>query len=452
MLSKFLRPPISIVALLFAIAAAAISWVYKSHMQSTELVEITWRDFHKVYLIPNHETSQLEVHMVVQSGEADLTGIEGQAHYLEHLAWLSAIGSTQRPADRHTNAWTTSDATGYWMTGSSTDLGSLLATVLKALEQPKLDAKFAEAERGIVSREYDLSVRGDKYAQIEGALDKAVYQSTPYARSVIGVPSDIEKFSIKNALKIHQETHNQSNAVLVVSGPVSSKEVKAALAKVTFDAGNVSKSNAKTPAPLKAMYLTQNKTQRVDVDAAGLPAQLIWRKIVKLKEPVQMDLLEARVAFLHDILDTNLPGGIAKPLRFDAFIAESYQLSITALDEEYIEVRFAARPDKGVSLGQLKAAFEATLSKSAKDGIPNKTFERVLGRFETYWPKWDDPKKVADWLKNYTLARVGDRRTPMMPNALKELNAQLDLDSTNDLLVAIAGPGRVNFVEIGEQP
>ena len=258
-------------ALLCAISFAALAWLYKSEYQSTELIEIQSADFYKVYAIPNSKASQIEVHLVVQSGEADLTGVEGQAHYVEHLAWLSAIGTGVRLADRHTNAWTTSDATGYWMTGSSANLESLLATILKTLSAPKLDREFAEAERGIILREYDFRVRGSKYAQIEDALDIALYENTPYTRSVGGVPSDIENYSVDNALTTHAQTHIPSNSVLVISGALTGAEIETALSKISRGVSGKIKKTGDTPKPISAAYITDNSSERVDVEVTGNP-------------------------------------------------------------------------------------------------------------------------------------------------------------------------------------
>ncbi|MGD7552013.1 hypothetical protein ACQCP0_25565, partial [Ralstonia pseudosolanacearum] len=85
---------------------------------------------------------------------------------------------------------------------------------------------------------------------------------------------------------------------------------------------------------------------------------------------MQIDLLDARLDHLRDMLDTNLPGGLAGPLRFDARIARDYRLHLTAIDERHIELWFQASPDTGVSLPGLRAGFEAALAKSAATGIP----------------------------------------------------------------------------------
>ena len=54
------------------------------------------------------------------------------------------------------------------------------------------------------------------------------------------------------------------------------------------------------------------------------------------------------------MLATNLPGGLAGPLRFDRFVAQSFALAITPPDDARIERVFAAEPDVGVTLPRCK--------------------------------------------------------------------------------------------------
>lgn len=44
------------------------------------------------YHIPSTDPDELEVHLVVLSGEAHNDDDEGLAHYVEHLAWLNVRG------------------------------------------------------------------------------------------------------------------------------------------------------------------------------------------------------------------------------------------------------------------------------------------------------------------------------------------------------------------------
>jgi hypothetical protein len=161
--------------------------------------------------------------------------------------------------------------------------------------------------------------------------------------------------------------------------------------------------------------------------------------------------LEARTALLRDILDTSLPGGLVGPLRSDANIARSFDVRLWPIDEGHIEISLYAAPDRDVSLATLQTAFETTFSEIAVSGIPEATFERVLKRFDGFWPDWSDTKETADWLASYVRDRVTSLREPLSVRELKRLQPALTLQSTNALLHQLAGQGRTASAFIGPE-
>ncbi len=173
--------------------------------------------------------------------------------------------------------------------------------------------------------------------------------------------------------------------------------------------------------------------------------------MVALPGAVQFDLLEAQTALLRDILDANLPGGLAGPLRFDAAIARSFDVQIWPIDEDNIEISFTAAPDTGVSLTELQYAFEATLSEIVTGGIPEVTYSRVLDRFDGYWPDWNDEDETARWMADYVLDRVSNLREPLSKREVKRLHRGFSLETTNALLRQLAGEGRTAIAFIGPE-
>ena len=147
-----------------------------------------------------------------------------------------------------------------------------------------------------------------------------------------------------------------------------------------------------------------------DPDPAAAP-RMIWRKVMALAEPVDFDLLEAQTALARDILDSNLPGGLAGPLRFDAFVTTGFGISLTPLDEGHVELIFSAEPDRGVGFAQMQSAFEAALAAAAT-GVPAATYDRVRDRFDGFWPDWSDADDTGRWMADYTLSRVSALREP----------------------------------------
>ena len=185
-----------------------------------------------------------------------------------------------------------------------------------------------------------------------------------------------------------------------------------------------------------------------DANAAPL---LIWRRAVALPEPVSFDLLVAQTALLQDILATNLPGGLAGPLRYDAAIARYFDVQIDPIDEGNIEIEISSYPDSGVTLTELQTAFETQLRAIATQGIPQATYDRALVRFKVFWPDWLDKDKAAQWIADYTVSRVSSLREPLSERDLKKLKNALSLNTTNILLTHLAGEGRVVAAFIGPE-
>jgi hypothetical protein len=178
--------------------------------------------------------------------------------------------------------------------------------------------------------------------------------------------------------------------------------------------------------------------------------RLTWRRVVALPAPVPFDLLSVQTALLRDILDTNLPGGIAGPLVYDTPVTSGFDLQILPIDETHIEIAFSAAPDRGVTLADLRAAFETTLAGVAATGIPPDTHARVRARFTTNWPDWSDSEETARWMAGYATDRLSTLRTPLTEADLRALDAQLRPADLDALLTALAGPGRTAIALLGK--
>jgi len=384
---------------------------------------------------------QVGVHLVL--------GIKGTSplleHYAEHLAWLNAISFGGRKADRHSNAWTSDLAVGYWLSGAPEDLPKLLETLKGVFEPIDLPSAFAEQERDILLREYEYRMVGNPDAEASEAMEAFLYAGNAIAASPMGTPEEIGALDHDAARAAHAATHVPENARLIVVGDVTERQVRRAMQAAGWpEAGEVRVA----PPPFDLAAADTKTLRYLEPEAAP---RLIWRRVVALPEPVQFDLLAAQTALLRNILDTNLPGGLAGPLRFDKAVARVFEVGIHPLDEDNVEITLAAAPDRGVSLSALRAAFEAELSAVAATGIPEATFSRVLDRFENFWPDWNDRDETARWMADYVLERVSSLRDPLSERDLKRLHSELSLETTNALLRQLAGEGRTAVAFIGPE-
>jgi len=359
---------------------------------------------HNVYV---QSTGAREVHAHVIIGHGNPS--PGLAHYVEHLAWLSAVGGKQRSADRHSNAWTNAYAAGYWLSGKPDELDEILQTLTGLFNPLAIPAEFAKEERDIVLREYESRMVDKPDAQATEAVNAFLYAENAIASSVLGTPDDISGFTYDDARALHTATHRLANATLVVTGDVTKREVSRALKEANWP--EVQNVNAEIQPPTFELAAPAETLLRYPEKDAS--ARVILRRVVALPEPVPFDLLEAHTSLLGNILNTNLAGGLAGPLSFDAAIARGFDVQIWPIDERHIELSFTASPDRDVSLSAMRTAFEETLAKISNVGISDKTYQRVLCRFELFWPDWNDDDETARWMADYTLDRISALRKPL---------------------------------------
>jgi hypothetical protein len=369
------------------------------------------------------------------------------AHYTEHLAWLPNIGKNSRPEDHDSNAWTDDYAVGYWLSGPPKDLPDMLRRLKVVFDPIDLPQEFAETERDIILREYDWRMSNNPDAQAAEEMEAFLYKGNAIAASVIGTPDQIKALTYDEARAFHAETHRPERARLVVTGDVTERQLAKAMAEAGFPDLDASREDIAPP----PFTLAAPEARIFRYPNPNAAPRMTWRKVVTLPEPVDFDLLEAQTALARNILDTNLPGGLAGPLRFDAFITKSFGISVVPINETHIELIFSAEPDKGSGFEAMQSAFETALAASAQ-GAPTATYDRVRERFKGFWPDWSDDEETGRWMANYTLSRVSVLRDPKSERQMRKIDAQIDAADIDTILAALAGPGRTAIAFIGTDP
>lgn len=423
------------VAIPLAVALAGLVWLGLSQGGETAPSSI--------FVIRN--TAETAPRIEVVFGNAGKSPV--LAHYAEHLAWLPNIGKDSRPEDRDSNAWTNDYAVGYWLSGPKEDLSDMLRRLKVVFEPIAVPVDFAESERDIILREYDWRMADNPDAQVAEAMDAFLYEGNAIAASLIGTPKQIRALTYDQAKAFHDETHRPERARMVVVGDVSERQVAAAMEEAGFPDLDATRAEI-APPPFSVAAPADRMFYVPDPNAAP---RMTWRKVVALPEPVDFDLLEAQTALARDILDTNLPGGLAGPLRFDAFVMQTFAISIVPINETHIEMIFTAEPDKGVGFAAMRSALEAALAASAK-GIPKPTHDRVRERFAQYWPDWSDDDETAQWMADYVLSRVSVLREPKTESQMRTLDSKITAGDIDRLIAALAGPGRTAIAFIGTDP
>ena len=396
-----------------------------------------------VYIVrPENPEDQVHLRLVVLSGEADNAGTEGIAHYVEHLAWLSARDAVRHGLDHHTNASVTMRSTSYWMSGKRGDWRELAEALVRVLEPFTLDDEFMLQERDIIQQEHRYRVSGNPYARLRDALRRRAHGNNPFSRSLLGRPEGIASFSLGEAKAFHRATHRPDNSVLIVRGEVPSEELLGSLRRrfgLAAKHGDIRPPDYVMPPPIRDVRVR-------NVDGSTRPA-LLYRKILELPEKdgqrgSGLPELTQQLALLHDVLTSSLPGSLARPLRYDHFIAESFRLGIDALSPRHIQLEFFAHPDRSVSLETLLEQFETALVEISGRGIPVETFRRLRQRYIDRLDRQDDLETFAF----REILRVVDSRTDVPPrelSAYREYAREITREQLDTLMRLLAGPGRV---------
>ncbi|WP_299548648.1 hypothetical protein [uncultured Tateyamaria sp.] len=409
------------------------------------LVSSGWDEIYgRTRIVGSAEPETVSVHLLFSRSGGDENASPALDHYVEHLTWLNAFAASRHTA-RHSNAWTSDIALGYWLSGAPEDLPAMLRTLSRVFDPITLSREFANQERDIVRREYDLRLANRPDAQAAEDMDAFLYQGNAIAASVIGTPGQINALRFDDAKAQHRAIHQPEWSSLLVTGDVSPRQVRRIMKQVGFPHQPGGPTDIAPP----PFVLSQPDLRVVTLSAADAAPRMIWRKVVTLPKPVSFDLLDAQTRLLRDILESTLPGGIVGPLRFDTLVAKSFQIAVFPIDERHVELNFRAEPGKDIGFDELRACFEAALTASAQ-GIPAETYARVHERFRSFWPEWSNKEATRDWMASYVLDRASNLRVPMTETELAALHSLLSAQDIDALVAALAGPGRTAIAFIGK--
>jgi predicted Zn-dependent peptidase len=400
---------------------------------SDVLVALDHGPFRGAYLVRDVAAETIELTLVVQSGEADATGAEGIAHYVEHLSWLNANKNSAEQA-RHSNAATTSVATTYWVMTMPEALDATLANFIKISSPLTVSPDFMNQERDIVLREYDLRARDDPFAPVNDAMLRSLYGDMPLARSVIGTPQSIASFTLQQAQSLRNTSHRLDNMVLVIKGNITAARAQAAIAGLRRPDARLTRPAAYPVAPDAVL------DDRMDVTlAANIPVVVYDYRLRSYDGCQTPAACGAALNLLYNVLVSALPGGLAKPLRFDAFLAQGFDLTLAQIDQTHILIAFMGRPDVGVSPQTLAAAYQTGLQDIARTGVPRDTFDTVKERLLEDFSNIDD---IPAEVQQITLDMLALRSTPYDLDAAVAALKAFDRNDLNAMIQDIAGPGR----------
>jgi zinc protease len=397
------------------------------------------------WYIENAESDQVDAYLIIKSGEFDATGTEGMCHYLEHLVWHYAMGGgTNDKLNRDTNAYTTGTSVIYFLAGDTTQFDENLRILARAFETPRLPLKFMQEEREIVHQEYQLRDSEWPWLKASSDFESALYGPGSRARSIMGHPEQIMGFDIEEAMQLHALTHQPQNAVLVMIGNLPEQRVRESYRRhFAFN-----RKPAMQPKP--PVVAMKAGTERMVAAVTGIPTgRFIFAKRIHLATAVSKQHLSVLAEILTDILQSTRAGSLAKPMRYDSFIASWMDVGFDIVSETEITMRFSAEPDIGVSLNHLQATFESEIDKLSNFGVPATTFAKIVAQKRKSL-KTLDSKRATEL--SLALGSVYLDAAPISIEAYDQELATVKLDEINSVILAFAREGRTVMMYANQKP
>ena len=319
----------------------------------------------EVVVIPDARTPVV-THMVwYKNGAADdPLGQSGIAHFLEHLMFKGTANHPQGEFSNlvaelggQENAFTSYDYTAYFQRIGKEHLATLMAFEADRMRNLVLTDEVVDPERDVVLEERRMRTDSDPSAQLDEAVQAALFAHHPYGIPIIGWNHEIEGLGRAHALAYYQRFYTPENAVLIVAGDVDADEVerlaKDTYGKIPAQAAPPRRARAQEP-PHRAHRLVTLRDEKVEQPAHE---QVYLVPSYSTAQPGEAEALET-LAYM-------LGGGPTSAL-YDALVVEE-QVAVgagayymgSAVDDTRLWVYATPAPD--VSLQDLDVAIDRVL-------------------------------------------------------------------------------------------
>jgi zinc protease len=215
------------------LALAAFAFTLPLVAQNINIQEHTLKNGMKVLVQEDPSIPNVALYTFFHVGSRnEHEGITGLSHFFEHMMFNGAkkygpgqFDKTMEAAGGSNNAYTSNDLTVYqdWFPNSQLEL--IFELESDRVQNLAFDPKIVESERQVVYSERRLSVDNDNFGLLEEQLEATAIMAHPYHWSVIGWPSDIEKWTLDDLKTYFAKGYSPSNATMVVVGDVKADNV-----------------------------------------------------------------------------------------------------------------------------------------------------------------------------------------------------------------------------------
>ena len=337
-----------------------------------------------VVVIPDRR-APVVTHMVwYRNGSADdPLGKSGIAHFLEHLMFKGTKAHPQgefslRIAEigGQENAFTSNDYTAYFQRVAKEHLSAMMEFEADRMTGLVLTDEIVAPERDVVLEERRMHCDADPSAQLNEAVQAALFTHHPYGTPIIGWGHEIEGLNREDALAYYARFYTPENAILIVAGDTDAEEVRRLAeqhyGKIRPRGAAPERHRPREPEPVARRLVVVND-EKVE--------QPSWQRCYlapshRTAAPGESEALE--------VLAHLLGGGQTSLLYRKLVLEDKHAVAAGAyyMGSALDETRFYlyAMPVPGVSLPDLDAAVDRVFASFLADGVETKALERAKTR------------------------------------------------------------------------
>lgn len=330
----------------------------------------------KVVVIPNHR-APVVTHMIwYKFGGADETqGKSGIAHFLEHLMFKGTPSVPDGQFSRivkklggNDNAFTSQDYTAYYQNVPRAHLEKMMEMEADRMKNLTLKEEEVASERQVIIEERRQRIDSRPQARFQEQVMSTLFVNHPYATPVIGWLHEMRELTREDAFDQYNAWYAPNNAILVVSGDVTAKELEP-LAKKYYG-------------PIPAQTMPERKRTR---PAPIVAAPRLVMEDTRIGQPMIMKTWRAprgsdAIDMLSEILGGTSTSRLYSSLVVDRKIAVSAGAGYDGISLDETTFSIYASPAPGVSLADLEAALGVEVARILDKGVTLEELNAAKGR------------------------------------------------------------------------
>lgn len=336
-------------------------------------------------IVVENNRAPVITHMIwYKVGAADeVAGFSGMAHYLEHLLFKGtkkvAPGDFSKIVKQNggnDNAFTSQDYTAYFQSISNEHLEKMMVMEADRMMNAAPPPEHYDSEKKVVLEERRQNTENDPRTLFNEQLRSMLFVNHPYGTPVIGWMDEIKTYEWQDVKKFYDKWYAPNNAILIVSGAVSVKEVKE-LAQKTYGVlprKDIPERNrpvlppsiAKTELRMEHQSIHQPSFQRGSIS----PSYASNRK-----DALALDVLQ-------EILSGGPTARFYKSLVVDQKIAISAGFSYASDGIDYGSLWIYGTPAKEKTLEDLESALQNEIEKVLENGVTEKEVSDAVRRVQ----------------------------------------------------------------------